>query len=243
MVDIHCHILHRFDDGASDLSESLEMARMAARTGVTDIVATPHFSGDADALRSLPRLMDRFRELSAAIAAEGIPITLHPGAEILCVEETASLAKKKLLPTIGSTNYFLTEFYFDEDLQFMDDMLHRLAASGYTPVVAHPERYDAINQDPLLVERWFRRGYVLQVNKGSILGALGRRAEYAAHLILEAGLAHVIASDAHSASRRTPHMGGLNRWLDHNLRSDYAKILTEENPRRIIKGEPLVPVK
>ena len=174
--------------------------------------------------------------------SEAIPITLHLGAEILCTEETLHLAQKKLLPTIGASNYFLTEFYFDEDPDFMDEMLRRLAEAGYTPVVAHPERYGAIQRDPAILKHWFRRGYVLQLNKGSILGAFGHRAEHAAHGILRAGLAHVIASDAHSASRRTPHMEGLNRWLDHHLDAEYARILTEENPRRIINGEPLVPV-
>ena len=242
MVDIHCHILHNYDDGSASLSESLEMARMAAQTGVTDIVVTPHFEGRAFSLRRLPTLVEHFQELSQAIEDKNIPIKLHLGAEILCTQETLRLAKKKLLPTIGDSNYFLTEFYFDEDPDFMDEMLRSLAEAGYTPVVAHPERYGAVQHDPRILEHWFHRGYVLQINKGSILGAFGRRAEHTAHGILRAGLAHVIASDAHSATRRTPHMEGLTRWLDHHIRSDYAKILTEENPRRIIKGEPLVPV-
>ena len=242
MVDIHCHILHQYDDGSPSLSESLEMARMAAESGTTDIAVTPHFVGMSASLKDLPLLMDHFQELSQAIARAQIPVTLHPGAEILCLPETAELARRKLLPTIGDTHYLLVEFYFDESLRYMDEMLHRIHSAGYIPVVAHPERYDAIQQDPLMLQRWFRSGYVLQLNKGSILGAFGRRAERAAHIILEAGLAHLIASDAHSSSRRTPHMKALHRWLDHNLSADYARILTEENPRRIIRGEALVPV-
>lgn len=242
MVDIHCHILHRFDDGSASLDESLAMARMAADSGVTDIVATPHFPGQTASLRRISRLMDRYKELSQAIAREGIPVTLHPGAEILCMADTVELAAQKLLPTIGDTPYFLTEFYFDERYTFMDDMLRSLSEAGYTPVVAHPERYDAIGRDPLVLERWFRRGYVLQLNKGSILGAFGSRVRRTAHTILEAGLAHVIASDAHSASHRTPHMGQLNEWLEHHLDAGYARILTEENPGRLIRGETMVPV-
>ena len=242
MVDIHCHILHQFDDGSASLAQSLAMARMAAQTGVTDIVATPHFTGKRESLQSLTALVERYRALSRAIGEAGIPVKLHPGAEVLCLEETAELAKKKLLPTIGTTRYLLTEFYFDEDLRFMDDMLYRLSAAGYLPVVAHPERYDAIGEDPLFLERWFRRGYVIQLNKGSILGAFGRRAERAARLILEAGLAHTVASDAHGDDRRTPHMGALHRWMEHHLQPEYARILLEENPRRIIRGEALVPV-
>lgn len=242
MVDIHCHILHQYDDGSPSLSESLEMVRMAAESGVTDIAATPHFVGISSSLQDLPKLVERCRELSQAIEQEQIPVKIHPGAEILCLPETPDLARRKLLPTIGNTRYLLIEFYFDESLRYMDDMLHRLHAAGYIPVVAHPERYDAIQMDPLILERWFRSGYVLQLNKGSILGAFGRRAERAARVILEAGLAHLIASDAHSASRRTPHMKALTRWLDHHISADYARILTEENPRRIIRGEALVPV-
>ena len=242
MVDIHCHILHKYDDGSASLSESLEMARMAADTGVTDIVVTPHFAGKASSLRSLTTLVERYRELHQAIQQENIPISLHLGAEILCTGETLRLAQEKRLPTISTTDYFLTEFYFDEDLDFMDNILRDLTEAGYTPVVAHPERYEAIQRNPRILEQWFRRGYVLQLNKGSILGAFGRRAEHTAHTILRAGLAHVIASDAHSATHRTPHMEGLYQWLNRHIDPEYIKILTEENPRRIIKGEPLVPV-
>lgn len=242
MVDIHCHILHQYDDGSGSLSESLEMARMAADTGVTQMVVTPHFKGTASSLRSLSTLVERYRELQQAIARENIPLTLHLGAEILCTEETPRLARQKLLPTISTTHYFLTEFFFDEDPGFMDEMLHDLSKAGYTPVVAHPERYDAIQRDPRILEQWFRRGYVLQLNKGSILGAFSHRAEHTAHSILRAGLAHVIASDAHSATHRTTHMEGLTRWLDRHIDPEYVRILTEENPGRIIRGEPLVPV-
>ena len=241
MVDIHCHILHRFDDGSASLEESLAMARMAVSSGVTDLVATPHFPGQAASLRRISRLLERYEELSQAIAREGIPRKLHPGAEILCMPDTVDLAARKLLPTIGDTDYFLTEFYFDERLSFMEDMLRALAESGYTPVVAHPERYDAIQRDPLVLDRWFRRGYVLQLNKGSVLGAFGGQVRRTAHTLLDAGLAHVIASDAHSASRRTPHMGPLRKWLEHHLDADYARILVEENPGRLIRGETLVP--
>ena len=242
MVDIHCHILPRFDDGSSSLEESLAMARMAVQSGVTDIVATPHFPGQRSSLRRIGTLLERYESLSRAIAEEGIPLTLHPGAEILCMADTVDLAAQKLLPTIGDTSYFLTEFYFDEHYSFMDEMLQALSEAGYIPVVAHPERYDAIGREPLLLERWFQRGYVLQLNKGSLLGAFGSRVRHTAHTIVDAGLVHIIASDAHSASHRTPHMGPLKQWLEHHLVPGYARILVEDNPSRLIRGESMVPV-
>ena len=241
MIDIHCHILPRLDDGASSMEEALEMARMAVDSGVTDLAATPHFPGTEEMLAERRRITARWQALSDAIAQAEIPLRLHPGAEILCTPETPRLAAKGLLPTLSGTRYLLTEFPFGTSFFHMDEMLRGITDAGLIPVVAHPERYDAIRQEPFRVERWFRRGYVLQMNKGSILGAFGSRVEQTADLLLDAGLVHIIASDAHSARRRTPHMGQMQAWMRHHLHPDYARILLTENPRRLLEDQPMAP--
>lgn len=239
MIDIHCHILPDFDDGAADLDEALDMAQMAANSGVTDIIATPHFQGESKALEQLPIIDRQFQLLSAALQRAKIPLHLHRGAEILCVPETVVLADAHQLPTLGQTNYVLTEFYFDESYSFMDEMLLQIADSGYRPVVAHPERYGAIQRDPELVQRWARLGYVIQLNKGSVLGAFGSRPEQAANALLAMGIAHLLASDAHSCHSRTPHMGELLQWVQDMCEPEYAAILLEENPYRLLHGRPM----
>lgn len=243
MIDIHCHILPGFDDGSSGLEESLSMARMAVSSGVTGIVATPHFPGEANTMRRLPLLVDRFNRLSRAIATEQIPLKLYYGAEILCLPETPRLADKHALPTIGDTNRLLAEFYFDESPQYMNDMLRALADAGYTPVVAHPERYKAVQQNVELMEYWFRSGYILQMNKGSLLGSFGPRVQNTAQQIIRRGLAHVIASDAHGSSRRTPHMGELRQWLETHCDPDYTRVLLELNPAHVVEGQAMEPIR
>lgn len=240
MVDIHCHILPDFDDGAADLDEALEMARMAVDSGVTDIIATPHFQGNRQMLEQVPVINRQFQLLSAALKRDKIPLRLHPGAEVLCVTETATLATAHQLPTLGQTDYVLTEFYFDESFSFMDELLLQIADCGYHPVIAHPERYGAIQHDPALVQRWTELGYVIQLNKGSVLGAFGSRPEQAANEILSMGIAHVIASDAHSCHSRTPHMGALHKWAEEMCEPEYAAILLEKNPARVLHGQPMV---
>ena len=242
MVDIHCHILPKMDDGASDLEESLAMARMAAASGVTDIVATPHFPGRRSSMRLLSRLMDRYQTLVEAIEWYEIPVKLHLGAEILCIADTVELASQRMLPTIGDTDYFLTEFLFNESFEVMDAILQDIAALGYTPVVAHPERYKAVQHDPLAVQRWHDKGYVMQLNKGSVLGAFGNHVHDTSRVLLEAGLVHLIASDAHSAKHRTPHMGLLHQWMKRHMDSDRVHLLLEENPSRLLRGEPVLAV-
>lgn len=239
MIDIHCHILPDFDDGAASLEEALEMARMAVFSGVTDIIATPHFRGAPDFLEQQQVIDRRFQVLDAAVKQAEIPLRVHSGAEILCLPETPELAIGHQLPTLGSTNYVLTEFYFDETYAYMDEMLSEIAQCGYKPVVAHPERYGAIQHAPRLLQRWTRLGYVLQLNKGSVLGSFGSRAEKAANEILGMGLAHLFASDAHSCHSRTPHMSNLRQWVDEFCDSEYAAILLQENPHRLLLDQPM----
>ncbi|MBQ7415989.1 MAG: hypothetical protein IJW14_03005 [Oscillospiraceae bacterium] len=240
MIDIHCHILPDFDDGADSLEEALDMVHMAVISGVTDIIATPHFQGEAESLQQLPIIDRQFQVLRAAVEKNNLPLQLHPGAEILCVPDTISLAAEHKLPTLANTDYVLTEFYFDESFSFMDEMLSDIAGSGYRPVVAHPERYDVIQKDPRLLQRWARQGYVIQLNKGSVLGSFGARVEQTANEILAMGLAHVFASDAHGCHSRTPHMGALQQWVEELCDADYAAILLEHNPRRLLHGRPMV---
>lgn len=242
MVDIHCHIVPEVDDGAWSLDTALEMARMAVRSGIRRIIATPHFMGVPESLETLPDMLRQFLRLKAAIRQEGLELELIPGAEILCVPQTLDMARRGRLPLLGGSRYVLVEFYFDASARFLDMALEELLSCGYRPVVAHPERYIAIQQNPDLALSWFRRGIVLQVNKGSILGAFGRRAEETAIRLLHRGVVHVIASDAHSPKRRTTDMSLVRRWALENLGREYTRILLEDNPGRISRGEPMCEV-
>ena len=239
MVDIHCHILPEVDDGAWDRETALQMARMAVHSGVRRIIATPHFHGVPQSLEQVPYIAHQYRQLQSAIQQEKLELELIPGAEILCVPQTLELARMGQLPTLGKSRYVLTEFYFDASWEFMDSTLARLQDLGYLPVVAHPERYSAIQYSPDRVRSWFERGIVIQVNKGSVLGAFGRRAEETAVRLLYRGNVHIIASDAHSPERRTPDLTAVREWALEHLGREYSKILLEDNPGHITRGRPM----
>lgn len=239
MVDIHCHIVPEVDDGAWDMEAAVAMARLAEGCGVEKIIATPHFKGVPEALEALPYLKQQFRRLRSAVKRELPKLELISGVEVLCVPQTIEMARRGLLPTLGNSRYVLTEFYFDAGGPFMDAALEELRGCGYLPVVAHPERYGAVQRDPGLARSWFERGIVVQVNKGSVLGAFGRRAEDAALRLLHRGTVHVIASDAHSPEVRTTDLGGVRQWCLDHLGREYTTILLEDNPDRIARGKPM----
>ena len=239
MIDIHCHILPDFDDGASTIDDALEMARLAIYSGVTEIIATPHFRGEPDFLERQSQIDHRYHQLKEELKRCEIPLILHKGAEVLCMPQTPELAAAGKLPTLGDSQYVLTEFYFNESFGFMDHCLGEIADYGYKPVVAHPERYSAIQRDPLRARHWTEQGFVLQLNKGSILGSFGPRAEHTANELLELGVVHLIASDAHGCYSRTPHIGSLLQWAEEFCDPVYTQVLLTENPKRILSDQPM----
>lgn len=236
MIDLHCHILPDFDDGSADMEESLGMALDAIDSGTSGIVATSHFRGETAGLAALTQIAQRFAALTKVIMNSKLDLELYTGAEILCLPETPRLAKQRLLPTIASTNYILCEFYFEESPIYMNEMLAYLADRDYRIIVAHPERYEAVQRDSTLLEYWFEEGYVLQMNKGSILGTFGAKAQHLATQMLMLGLVHLIASDAHGTSRRTADMRPIRAWLTAHCPAHYSEVLLEENPQRLIRG-------
>ena len=84
MIDIHCHILPDLDDGAASLEEALEMARIAAGSGVTDIIATPHFRGEPEAVEMIVDINRRYEQLRKALERQSIPIRARRGGRRIC---------------------------------------------------------------------------------------------------------------------------------------------------------------
>ena len=132
------------------------------------------------------------------------------------------------------------EFGFDAPAIFMHDMLHAVMNLGLIPVIAHPERYEAVQHDPCLTDDWFGKGYILQLNKGSILGKLGRPAEKAALWLLNHGLVHAVASDAHGQFQRRTDMAAIKDFLEQEYSPECADLLLNVNPRRLLEDKPAV---
>lgn len=243
MTDIHCHILPGIDDGASCIEEALDMAVLAAESGVTDIICTSHIRCNHDNPKTVAaKIENLYKELRNKLEENSIPVNLYMGAEILCLPDILLYLEKRLLPTLGGTDYLLAEFPFDAPGEYINSMLKKTTAMNYRPVIAHPERYSAVRRDPALLPDWFDRGYILQLNKGSILGAFGSRVRTTALEMLDSGLCHVIASDAHGSISRTPSIANLIDFLNDRYKPEYIALLLDENPRRILENRDTVSV-
>ncbi len=239
MIDLHCHILPGLDDGSDSLDTSCRMAALAADCGVRYIVATPHCNTRSDpknyrsaalrdALTALQRELDRWQ----------IPVRLLPGAEVLVRGDFEDLLARDMLPTLNGSRYLLVEFYFDESASFMERALRAVRQAGLVPVLAHPERYAAIQARPHLAELLRDAGCLLQLNKDSILGRLGEDCFDTASLLLHRGLAFALASDAHHYRRRSTDLTLLLEALDRRFPEADPEKLLRTNPLLIVNDRP-----
>ncbi len=234
MIDLHSHILPGMDDGARDTEMALHMAVLAVRSGVGTMVVTPHcVNGRAEQVR------ERLTRFRAAVDAAGIPLRLYSGMEIFGSPDTAALLRSGELLTIHGSRYPLIEFSFESDGDEESRILSSVIQAGYTPLVAHPERYRYIQEDPELMNLWARMGCRFQINRGSLLGRFGPAAMETAWMLTYRGFATVVASDAHSPVQRTPWMRDVWEKLAQRISPEAAAWLLRENPRRILNDERL----
>lgn len=234
MIDLHSHILPGLDDGAQSLQDSLDMARMAVDSGITAMVATPHCADDRRR-----EVYDAWILLQDALQEMQIPLQLYLGMEIFGTPDTPRLLRDERLFTLNGSQYPLIEFAFRSDGEEETDILYRVCKAGFRPVVAHPERYVYIHDDPRILNRWCRMGCLLQVNRGSLMGRFGRHVQSLAVELVNRGYVTTIASDAHSAQMRTPWMDDIRKVLTQEFSPEFAWTLLHDNPQTIIKNEDI----
>jgi protein-tyrosine phosphatase len=235
MVDLHCHILSGFDDGAKSVEESLAMAEMAIADGITHVVATPHCSNEYRF--DFPAVQRACRELQSAV---GDRLKLATGCDFhLSPENLAALRKNAAPFCIHQKDCLLVEFNEFAIPAAMDDMLYQMQLAGLRPIVTHPERNAIIRARPERLERWIRNGAFGQVTSGSLTGTFGPGARQTALGWIARGLVHVVASDAHNLTGRPHKLRAAYEVVRSEFGPEKAEALFVGNPRAAFEGRPL----
>lgn len=241
MIDLHAHILPGIDDGSQSLEMSLEMARIALDAGVRQMAATPHCNlpDNPHSNYDSPQFRKRLEQLRQALAQAELPLELFPGAEVFADENLPRLVRDRRLISLNDGPYLLVEFAFEEDVDFVTFILEMLLEEGYTPLVAHPERYGFVVRDPEFAWQLVHMGCCLQLNRGSLMGRFGSRVERTAWALAEHQLAVCVASDCHRSEFRTPYLADVREALEEAFGPECPRLLLEENPGRILAGRPV----
>lgn len=234
LVDIHCHILPRVDDGPRSDDEALAMLRLAAAEGVGTIVSTPH--ADRITRQEIPGQVER---INALASEAGLAIRVLNGSEVRLTVDTVERYAAGFYATLNQTPYLLVELPLNAPWpRNLADVIGALRLVGAIPVLAHAERYRDVQERPGRLISVANADVVIQVNASSLApqapSVLRRTADY----LIRSHLAHVIASDAHDSSRRPPGLRRALTAIATRAGDEYAGWMIQAS-RAIIGGEPI----
>ena len=214
-VDMHSHLVPDVDDGVSSSEQALVCLKQLADWGIQKVVTTPHVSRDWYPNES-GRLRAEQVNLQALADENNLGLTVEVAAEYLLDEFFPALLTADDLLTFGTARYLLFELGWAAAPHQVDDILFRLKARGYAPVLAHPERYSYYYDDPSPLEHLHETGCLFQLNWASLTGRYGERAQSQARLLLKKGWVDFVGSDLHRPNDLTA-LSALFSSADYDL--------------------------
>ncbi len=240
MIDLHCHILPGVDDGAADIVESIQMARIAAKEGIKKIIAAPHvpFTNASDNFNGeyASRVIDeQVALLNDCLSAEKIPVEILRGAEVSAFLPPSAYGRF----TLNRTGYLLVEFPSTHLPGNARDILFSMHVSGLKPIIAHPERNFSVIQNPEKLFELVEGGALVQITAESLTGGFGSEYRACAHYLLSRGVVSFVASDGHGAAMRQPLLSKAFAAVRKKMGIETALAYFQKNPQAVLDGRPL----
>jgi protein-tyrosine phosphatase len=232
MIDIHCHMLPNIDDGPESLEESLQMARLAVKGGITYTVVTPHIHpGRYDNDRA--NIREKYNSFEHALGEANIPLQLGMAAEVRISPEIMQMTENNRIPWLGKLgDYYLLllELPHSHIPVGSDKLIQWCLDYKIRPVIAHPERNKDVIRNLNAIEPLVKLGCLLQVTAGSVAGNFGHYARKRARQLLNCGWVQFLASDAHNTKYRIPNL--------EPGRAAAAKIIGEQESWNLVHHNP-----
>lgn len=238
MIDVHTHILPHIDDGAKDLTTAKALLQEEQAQGVSCVVFTPHYYGRKYSPQSfLEKREEAFSQIKDFLP-QGLQVKL--GAEVHFSGVNVPEYDKLCSLAIEGTKYILLELPFTE--KWRDNLLNKVSdfvcETGYTPIIAHVERYSEVRKTPSIVNELIEMGCLIQINASSFWDKKDKGFAFA---LLKHGLVHCIGSDAHDTDLRVPCLAEAKQTFEkagfaeswEEIQSNMQKILSDEKVEAI----------
>jgi len=238
MVDIHCHILPGIDDGSDTWETTAKMCRMAARDGITHIVATPHCDGIYEYNRA------HFTDMLATLSevAEG-RLTFSMGCDFHLSPHNLedALADPRRF-AIGDTQYLMIEFDHHGIPPNASEQLLAVISRGMVPIITHPERNGFLMKNLDRVLEFIEAGCLVQVTANALTGFWGPNAKKAAEKLIKKKAVHIVATDAHDLTLRPPILSEARARVAKLAGEEVAEALFTTNPSAVVTGQSVGPL-
>ncbi len=237
-TDIHTHLLPGADDGSESMSQSLRLLRMAWENGTRTLVLTPHYRGHYK--KNTPAMLrENFEWLKEMAGAELPGMQLYLGQEISYENDAPEAMHSGRVLTMNGSRYALLEFRTNSLRSQLINGVSETIRCGFTPIVAHVERYDISRTDQTLVDELLDMGALLQLNADSVMGTNGFGVKRFCHKLLLDGKVHFIASDAHDTTRRPPLLRECFLRVHKKYGAEYAAGLFYDNAQAVIENRTI----
>lgn len=235
-VDMHCHILPGIDDGAKDENETLEMLRIAYDSGIRHMIATPHYkqghhNAEPDTIQ---RLVRQTEELAAQ---SGCPLSIYPGNEILYFDGMSERVAAGEILTMNGTDRVLVEFLPNAQYSYIRNAMDDVLGNGYTPILAHIERYECFLASPEKAYDLTDMGVEIQANASSLAGKYGHTIQKFLFGLAKDETITYVGTDAHGTKHRVPNMEKCKGVLQRKVDEDYLRAILFGNAYDLTERE------
>ncbi len=236
LIDMHCHILPGIDDGSPDMETTMRMIEIAESDNIGHIVASPHYRHAEN--QSFRHVAEILQNVQDETARRGKRVKLYSGADVRLTYELLDALRKKEVPTINNSRYFLLELP-DIVPPRVDDFIFEFRVKGFVPIITHPERNYSLLSAPNKAAALRKSGALFQLTAMSITGAFGRQVKKFSLSLLREGQVDFVASDAHGAKRRIPVLSDAFRDVTEILDEKTAQTIFVDNPRSVLENEEM----
>lgn len=240
MIDIHSHIIFGVDDGPKTLEDSLSLLAEASQQGVTKVVATSHRrKGMFETPEST--ILNHFTQVKEAASQEFPDLELYYGGELYYTPSVLEKLEQGHFPTLNGSRFALIEFSGHTPYKEIYQAVSELSLLGVTPVLAHIERYQALENDEKRVRDLISMGAYTQINSSSVLkpklfGDQHKVYKKRARYFLDRNLVHCVASDMHNLDGRKPYMAEAYRLIEATYGRQEAQRLFVINPQSLLNN-------
>lgn len=237
ITDVHMHIVPDVDDGAVNLSMSLDMLEIAYEQGVRNIFCTSHNPYEKE---ETEHYKAKFLMLQMTAKSRFPDLKLHMGCELLCAGEYIEdilygLENGVFLP-LGNSKYVLTELYTDTTPQEAKIIVESMLSAGWKPILAHVERYPGLFEGNTLQEL-INQGAMIQVNLYSLDEENNEDIKQRARHLVNHHFAHFVGSDSHRTNHRSPKYENGVQYIETHCKKEYVDKLCFKNAYDLIIKE------
>jgi len=212
VVDIHSHLIPNIDDGSKSMDNSIELILALKELGYKKLITTPHTSDMFPNTTEI--ILNGYQALIEELKRREIEIEIEIASEYYVDEHFEKLLDKGNILSFGDKNYLLFELSYFTPPHDLEDLIYEIIRRGYTPILAHPERYFYLYDRYRDIKDM---GVLFQLNINSTSRFYNKEIQQVSENLINNSMVDFLGSDTHHMT----HIRNLKKSFKQSL---YKKI-------------------